>query len=204
MNPKISQIPREVEDDMTDEEYWQQWQTLRQTMSVAQFVALYSAYSTARWHLWIRGDRIINEQMRRELRFAAGLPNLPYSGAELLDGAPLAPVSMVGNCAVQHVIFVATEEPVTLKLNGTLAARVTGVSGARRNVTYERLVERCRALGVKPAELIARYLENEPLIVSRETIAPSDCSTPFCKFPAVAVSKRDGKPVCRKCQEVLG
>jgi hypothetical protein len=179
MNPKVSQIPREVEDDMTDEEYWQQWLVLRQTMTVAEFVATWSRYSTAMWHLWIRDERALNPTMRRELRFAAGLPNLPYSGAELLNGAPLAPVSMVGDCAVQHVIFVATEGTLTLKLNSptsslglTLAARVTGVSGARRNVsakrvsvsiaTYERLVERCRALGVKPAELIARYLENEP------------------------------------------
>jgi hypothetical protein len=33
---------------------------------------------------------------------------------------------------------------------------------------------------------------------------PTKCSTPGCKFPVVAVSAHDGKPVCRHCQEVIG
>ena len=121
-------------DDMTDTAYAEIFAELRQQHSLAQLCELlHSKYSRALWNKYERGDMQLTRQMRNELRAAVGLPVLPPTVAEAAAAAsPDAAVWQVGTGPAEHVIMVASPEPLTLHVNGAVSA-ASGTAPCRQN-----------------------------------------------------------------------
>ena len=114
-------------------------------VSLDKFVTLVtSAYSKAQWSKYHNGETALTRTMRNELRRAVGLPLLPPTVADATAAAsPDAAVWQVGIGPAEHVIMVASPEPLTLHVNGAVSAAsdaaampclpaVTPVTQARR------------------------------------------------------------------------
>ena len=88
-------------------------------VSLDKFVTLVtSAYSKAQWSKYHNGETALTRTMRNELRRAVGLPLLPPTVAEAAAAAsPDAAVWQVGTGPAEHVIMVASPEPLTLHVN---------------------------------------------------------------------------------------
>ena len=110
-------------DSLTDADYGEIFAELRQQHSLAQLCELLqSKFSRALWNKYERGDMQLTRQMRNELRAAVGLPVLPPTVAEATAGAsPDAAVWQVGQGPAEHVILVASPEPLTLHVNGAVS-----------------------------------------------------------------------------------
>ena len=106
-------------DSLTDADYGEIFAELRQQHSLAQLCELLqSKYSRALWNKYERGETTLTRTMRNELRRAVGLPLLPPTVAEAAAAAsPDAAVWQVGTGPAEHVIMVASPEPLTLHVN---------------------------------------------------------------------------------------
>lgn len=127
----------------------------RYLLTLDAFVAMVrSAYSKAAWSKYHRGELELNRRMRNELRAAVGLPALPLTVAEAMTGVdPNAEVVQVGTeTPAQRVILLATAQPLTLSVNGSVllveddgtaagkgeAAPVTAVTRKRSTVSLSQ------------------------------------------------------------------
>lgn len=112
-------------DDLTDQDYRDIYDELRGQHSLRAFVEIVaSRYSFAWWSKYERGDVELTRDARTELRRAVGLPLLPPTIAQATtDVDPNAVVYRVGHERLTRVVLVGHPRPLTIHLNGTLAAR---------------------------------------------------------------------------------
>ena len=110
-------------DSMTDSDYAEVFAELREQHSLAQLCTLLqSKFSRALWNKYERGELPLSRTMRSELRVAVGLPLLPPTVAEATaQASPDAAVWQVGQGPAEHVIMVASPEPLTLHINGAVS-----------------------------------------------------------------------------------
>lgn len=120
-------------DDLTEEDYREIYQELRQfnaetgrfAVSLDKFIAMVgSADSKATWNKYDSGERGLSRSRKNELRRAVGKTLLPPAVldvvAEHVDGD--AQVVKAGSAALAgRVILLATVEPVTIHANGSIS-----------------------------------------------------------------------------------
>ncbi len=161
--------------------------TGRYAVSLDEFVGLVgSQFSKAAWSKYHRGELELNRTMRSELRAAVGMPVLPPTVVEAVQGVdPDAEVVQVGDDLVRRVVLVGTGERVTLVCNGTVevargegrgaedaapGSRVTAVTRDRKGVfvpapVFERVNALRRASGLSWVEVLEaaeKVLAGEP------------------------------------------
>ena len=139
----VTLVPRDASlDDLSVADYRDIYDELRARdaatgaygVSLDKFVTLVtSAYSKAQWSKYHNGETTLTRTMRNELRRAVGLPLLPPTVAEAAAAAsPDAAVWQVGTGPAEHVIMVASPEPLTLHVNGAVSA-ASGTAPCRQN-----------------------------------------------------------------------
>jgi transcriptional regulator with XRE-family HTH domain len=170
MNAKLLTVAAELAEDLTDVQYREIYDELRERCSLRQFAdVIGSEVSFSWWHKYERGEAPLNHERRNELRRAVGLPELPWTVAQALGNVSQnAAVWALGEQPAERVVLVGADQPqtLTMRLNGNLAviedappeAHVTGVTrartrAARRQVnlsldTYERLNLARKAAGL--------------------------------------------------------
>lgn len=162
-------------DDITDDDYRDIYDELRQQHPLRQFAQLtQTGYSIAWWSKFERREVELTRTARNELRRAVGLPALPLTigeAAALAD--PNATVYRVGDGVPDVVILAAHQAPLVMSLNGTLNAvedtppnpRVTEVTRAtqRKSVhvgvaLWQRLNSARQAAGLTWDEYLERMV----------------------------------------------
>ena len=113
-------------DDLTLQDYADMVAELRQTMSFDKMIAaLGSVYSKALWAK-VADGATPNREQRNELRRYFGKPPLPPTVAECTaQASPDAAVWTVGEGVPDTVVMVASDEPLTLRVNGTVQVVTT-------------------------------------------------------------------------------
>ena len=142
------------QDDLTDTDYREIYQELREQHSLRDFVALAkSAKSIAYWSKYERGESGIGRAERNELRRAVGRPALAPTVADALaDVDEDAEVLAIGDKPKNRVFLASKGESLTIYANGSVTAsldRVTSVTRKRKRYRpdmTEAQYERWRAM----------------------------------------------------------
>lgn len=130
---EIREITRNAEvDDLTDDDYREIYQELRQfdaetgkyAVSLDKFIAMVgSGDSKATWNKYDSGERGLSRSRKNELRRAVGKPLLPPTVLDAVwaHTSGNAQVVKVGDeRTAERVILLATVEPVTIHANGSI------------------------------------------------------------------------------------
>ena len=175
--PPVTLVTRTARaaDQLTDADYRDIYDELRQQHSLRQFVQISNTqYSIAWWSKFEHNDIALTRQARNELRAAVGLPPLPLTVEQATAAIdPDAAIYQVGNDAITRVVLIAHPTPLTMHLNGTLDVddlapqpRVTPVTRPRNRRTvsiqpslWQRLNATRRAQNVTWDQLLQRVLE---------------------------------------------
>ena len=136
------------QDDLTDADYRDIYDELRDGRSLRQFIVLVSSqFSPTRWSQWENRQRGLSRAMRDELRQAVGMDVLPATVADVVAEHvhPDATVAQVGDDeTAQRVLLIACPDPVTVHWNGNGPEEVTQlapsaiVTGVTRRKTRKR------------------------------------------------------------------
>lgn len=171
----VTEVTRNAGVDLADDDYKDIYEELRRQRTLRQFVEmLASRYSIGWWSKYERGDVQLTRAARNELRIAVGLAALPRLVEEVMgDVDPNAVVYRVGDMRPDRVILVGHDQPLAMRLNGTLTVEdvppsgpVTAVTGRRQRVSLsvepavgQRLNEARLAAGLTWTEFLSRLLE---------------------------------------------
>lgn len=164
-------------DDITDDDYRDIYDELREQHPLRQFAQLAgTSYSIAWWSKYERGEVELTRAARNELRRAVGLPALPLTigeAAALAD--PDATVYRVGDGVPDVMILAAHRAPLVMALNGTLSVveemppnpHVTEVTRATRRKSvhvgvalWQRLNSARQAAGLTWDQYLERVVES--------------------------------------------
>lgn len=185
MKARLLTIAAELAEDLTETDYRDIYDELRQKCSLRAFAEFIgSEVSHAWWGRYENGLAQLNHERRNELRRVAGLPLLPYTVAQsLANVSPNAAVWALGEQPAERVVMVGADQPqtLTMRLNGTLTviedapqeARVMGLTRpktrrAHKTVnlsaeTWERLNTARKSAGLtweQLAQLAAQWAES--------------------------------------------
>lgn len=171
----VTEVTRNAESDtLTASDYREIYEELRSNHTLRQFVAMtQTRYSIAWWSKYERGELELTREARNELRQAVGMPQLAPTVAEAVASAdPNATVYRVGERRPNRIVLVGHDEPLTMRLNGSLTVddvvpdvRVTAVTRRARRVSvkldtalHDRLNQARMAKGLTWAEFLSRLL----------------------------------------------
>ncbi len=117
-----------TQDNLTDQDYRDIYNDLRDNRSLRQFVQMIgSQYSIAFWGKYEAGELPLTRKAKDELRKAVGLPVLPLLLSEAIAIAdPDATVYQIGAEKADRVIMVGQAGEVTIRLNGQLEVLENG------------------------------------------------------------------------------
>lgn len=181
---QVTQLPTGITDDLTEAQYREIYDELRQRMTLRQFAtAINSAVSFAWWSQYEHGSVSLAPARRAELRAAVDLPALPEPAAAVIGSRviPDAIVYQVGAAPADRVVLVGHDTPdeLSLRFNGTLHAdcapaeisHVTEVTRQTRPATrgtvhlerdlWQRLNTARLASGLSWPEYLQRLLTEE-------------------------------------------
>ena len=151
MNIPVTVVTQNAsQDDLTDTDYREMYQELREQHSLRDFVALVtSARSIAFWSKYERGECALARQDKNELRRAVGWPALmPTVLDALADVDEDAEVLAIGDKPKNRVFLASKGDTLTIYANGTVSARKTAVTGvtlkARRRVRRDMTTEQAK------------------------------------------------------------
>ena len=138
MNIPVTLVTQNAnQDDLSETDYREMYQELRDNYSLRDFVALAkSAKSIAYWSKYERGESGIGRAERNELRRAVGLPGLvPTVADAMADVDEDAEVLAIGDKPKNRVFLATKGESLTIYANGSVTAsldRVTSVTRKRK------------------------------------------------------------------------
>lgn len=150
MNAKLLTVAAELAEDLTEAQYREIYDELRERCSLRQFAdAIGSTVAHSWWSKYEHGEAVLNHERRNELRRAVGLPELPWTVAQALGNvSPNAAVWALGEQPAERVVLVGADQPqtLTMRLNGNLTviedaphnADGTVVPRRRRGATVKR------------------------------------------------------------------
>jgi transcriptional regulator with XRE-family HTH domain len=151
MNAKLLTVAAELAEDLSDVQYREIYDELRERCSLRQFAdAIDSTVAHSWWSKYEHGEAVLNHERRNELRRAVGLPELPWTVAQALGNVSQnAAVWALGEQPAERVVLVGADQPqrLTMRLNGNLAviedaphsADGTVVPRARRRSTRRQV-----------------------------------------------------------------
>ena len=181
MKPKLLTIAAELAEDLTEDQYREIYEELRQKCSLRMFAeSIGSEVSHAWWGRYENRLVPLHHERRNELRRAVGLPELPYTVAQsLANVSPNAAVWALGEQPAERVVMVGADQPqtLTMRLNGVLTViedapqegRVMGLTRptkrrAHKTVnlsteTWERLNTARKSAGLTWEQLAAQWAD---------------------------------------------
>lgn len=134
MIPVTTVTSNASQDDLSDTDYLELYQELREKYSLRDFVSLVtSGRSIAYWSKYERGESGIGRPERNELRRAVSLPALvPTVADAMADVDPDAEILAIGDKPKNRVFLATKGDTLTIYANGTVSARKTAVTGVTR------------------------------------------------------------------------
>jgi hypothetical protein len=124
MEPRLLTVAAELAEDLSDAQYREIYDELREKCSLRQFAEFVgSAVAHSWWSKYEHGEASLNHERRNELRRVVGLPELPWTVAQALENvSPNAAVWAIGEQPAGRVVLVGADQPqtLTMRLNGNL------------------------------------------------------------------------------------
>jgi transcriptional regulator with XRE-family HTH domain len=153
MEPRLLTVAAELAEDLSDVQYREIYDELREKCSLRQFAEFIGSTVSHAW--WSKYENstpplALNHERRNELRRAVGMSELPLTVSQALGNvSPNAAVWALGEQPAERVVLVGGDQPqtLTLRLNGSLTvvedapqnADGTGVTRLRRRAPLKRI-----------------------------------------------------------------